>query len=180
MFEGNYVEILDRPQFIRFLIHCLRHHPDKRMRYICAYHADATMGDRLLSALICRAADKSEHPTIRGQCLENLSFNNGRPGPKSRVHRKAFRTVLECLKDPQPYVRFRACYAVAHMRMHRAIPRLQALTVDEAPAAMGVTVGWEATEAIKELRERNGWEDWPESSLPPDPGYEDLRHNPYA
>lgn len=102
MFDCKYSEIPECPQFVRFLVRCLRHHPDKRMRYICAHHAHANMGDRLLSALITRAADQREHPVVRGECLEHLSFNNGWPGPKNLNDRKAYRTVIQCLRDSDP------------------------------------------------------------------------------
>lgn len=180
MFDCAYSEIPDSPQFVRFLEHCLRKHPDKRIRYICAHHSNATMGSRLVSALIARAGDSREHPVVRGECLEQLSFNNGWPGPKNRIDRKAYRIVAQCLSDPDSYVRFHACYAAAHLRMHWVIPQLQALTVDESPAAMGVTVGFEATEAIKELRYGEGWRDGFPTSLPPASSYENLHINPYG
>jgi len=139
------------------------------------------MGDRLLSALIRRAADRSEHPVVRGECLERMSFNNGWPGPKNRIDRKAHRAVIQCLRDPDPYVRFHACYAAAHLRMHRVIPLLEGLVTDREPAAMGETVGFEASEAIKELRRQGqGWQEGFKSGLPPARSFENLHVDPYA
>ena len=180
MFGCEYSQIPDSPQFVRFLVHCLNHHADRRIRYICAHHACASMGDRLLSALVGRAADKTEHPVVRGECLEHLSFNNGWPGPKNKIALKAYRTVTQCLKDDDAYVRFHACYAAAHLRMDWSIPLLRELTNDSAPGAMGETVGFEATEAIKELRRHGqGWKDGFPSGLPPARSFENLHVNPY-
>lgn len=136
------------------------------------------MGDRLLSALIRRAADRSEHTVVRGECLERLSFSWS--GPKNQIARKAHRAVIQCLKDPDPYVRFHACYAAAYLRMHRAIPLLERLTADQEPAAMGETVGFEAAEAIKELRSPGqGWQEGFKSGLPPAKSFENLHVDPY-
>lgn len=118
---------------------------------------------------------------MRGECLEHLAFNNGWPGRKNLTNRKAYRTVTQCLRDPDPYIRFHACYAAANLRMHWVIPILETLKDDQEPAAMGETVGFEATEAIKELHcHGQGWRDGFPSGLPPAKSFENLHVNPYA
>lgn len=177
MFDCDYPQIPDSPQFVRFLIHCLRNHPDKRMRYICAHHARLKSNERLRSAIIARASDLGEHPTVRGECLESFTMNWSRPW--SRTDRKAHRTVIKCLRDSDPYVRFWACYAAANNKMHWVIPILESMKDDDEPAAMGETVGFEATEAIKALRIGYAWEDGFPSGLPPATSWENLHFNPY-
>jgi len=63
--------------------------------------------------------------------------------------------------------------------MHWVIPILQALTDDEEPAAWGETVGFEAREAIKDLRFGNGWVDGFPSRLPWAKSFKNLIINPY-
>ena len=50
--------------------------------------------------------------------------------------------------------------------------------MNDSPAAMGETVGFEATEAIKELQFGNGWEAGFPSRLPPAKSYENLHIHP--
>ena len=178
MFDCEYSRIPHQsPQFIRFLIYCLRNHHDKRMRCICAHHASLIRNKRLESALLARASDLREHPTVRGDCLESLKTNWWKH--VSPNDRRARRVVLQCLRDADPYVRFWACYAVAKLRMHSAIPVLETMTGDLEPAAMGETVGFEATEAIKDLKYGTGWDNGFPSKLPPAKSFENLFINPY-
>lgn len=176
MFAHEYAKLPRSAQFTRFLIHCLRHH-DKRIRCISAHHASTVRDCRLTSALVARARDPDEHPTVRGDCLESLKTNWSEPW--SPTDRKVHRGVQRCLRDPDPYVRFWACYAAAGNRMHWLIPQLESMTDDEEPASMGETVGFEAREAVKALRTGEAWLNGFPSKLPPAKSYEDLHINPY-
>ncbi|MBS2037310.1 hypothetical protein JST97_20145 [bacterium] len=179
MFDFEYSLLPDSDrQFVRFLVHCLRYHPDQRVRYICAHHANPQHGERLTSALLARAGDPSEHPTVRGECLESLS-TSWKP-PWSRLDRKVHRVVAQCLRDSDPYIRFWACYCAACNRMIWLIPVLETMVEDAEPAAMGETVGFEAREAIKALTTGMGWEEGFPSQLPPARSYENLAVNPYV
>ena len=150
-------------QWIRFMIHCLKHHRDPRVRHRIACHAvaSADAGGKPLSALIRMASDPKEHPVLRGQALETLAW----PArcATGRAARRARKTVLKCLRDPDGNVRFWACFAVSQMRIWEAIPILKGMLCDEAVSIMNWTVGYEAGEAIKELQGELAWEDTPES-----------------
>lgn len=177
MFECGYSQLPRTRQFTKFLVHCLGH-PDKRVRCVAAHHASTRRDTRLTSALVARATDPFEHPTIRGDCLESLKTSWARPW--SPTDRKVHRAVARCLLDPDSYVRFWACYAAAGNRMCWLLPLLQTLTSDEEPGAMGETVGFEAREAIKDLQFGSGWADGFPSRLPPASSYEELFVNPYG
>jgi hypothetical protein len=151
MFAPNYQEIPDTPQFLRFLIQNLRQSRDPRMRYICAHHADQFDDPRLQSALCARAGDPSEHPVIRGQCLERLNLSSADP----RQRRKVRRTLLKCLRDPDPNVRFWACFKAPPW----TLPILIGLTKDNEVGDLGWTVGYEAGEAIKRIKGEPAWAD---------------------
>ena len=75
----------------------------------------------------------------------------------SRRDRKIASVVLECLDDPHPNIRFWACFAAAGLRLMSAKSRLRDLRNDEGLGEMGLTVGYEAREALKELDGRPAW-----------------------
>lgn len=151
MFAPDYQEIPQTPQFLRFLIQTLRRSRNPRMRYICAHHAGGLMEPRLQSALCARASDPGEHPVIRGQCLEHLQVEPSDP----RQARKVRRTLLKCLKDPDPNVRFWACFKAPPW----TLPILTGLTEDKGVGDLGWTVGYEAREAIKRIKGEPAWAD---------------------
>lgn len=151
--QPNYRAIpYDVPQFCRFLVRGLRQKRDLRLRYLCAHHANACCdAPSLQSALCARAADPNEHPVVRGQCLEHIHFRPRQRRQARRVHQ----LLLQCLRDPDPNVRFWSCFGPPPW----TLPILQQMVNDTGVGDLGWTVGYEAQEAIKRIRGLPAWED---------------------
>ena len=155
--SGN--NLPDTRQFGRFISHYIRHHMDPAVRYMCAHYAGyCSFTKQLQSVLRQCAEDQDEHPLVRGQCLESLSHQASWKRSKLR-DKKVGRTIMRCLRDPNANVRFWACFATAHLRMHEATPILKSLTQDSGVGSMGWTVAYEAGETLKYLKGQPAWQE---------------------
>lgn len=155
-------EVGHRPQFVRWLTRWLRHHTSASVRYGCACQAEFRDHPDLLSALTQRAADLNEQPLVRGVCLEMLVWTGLRADRRAgRLADRAFRVIKQSLRDPDPNVRFWACYAAAELDLQSAQAGLRALLDDSELGLMGWTVAYEAGEALKKIRGEPAWEDDP-------------------
>jgi hypothetical protein len=121
------------------------------------------------SAFIQGARDGQEHPLVRGICLEGLAGRANWFKPKNRLDRKIFRVVLDCLHDLDSNVRFWACFAASGMRLLSAKSILRNLMDDDELGDMGITVGYEAGEALKSIQGLPAWEGEPPRSESPYP-----------
>lgn len=152
------------PQFRRFLLRGLRQRHDPRWRFLSAHHCDIYPESATIqSALISRATDPNEHPVVRGQCLERIHFQPRRRCLRVRVRR----LLLQCLRDPDANVRFWACFGAPLW----TLPLLQKMVNDPEVGDMGMTVGYEAQQAIRQLGGLPAWEDDPPRQAH---GYENL------
>lgn len=89
-------------------------------------------------------ADAAEDPGVRGDAAEQLAFQPG----TGALRRDVIALLLAGLYDAAPEVRFWCAYALATLRVRRAIPRLRELLRDEAHIAQFWSVGEEAAWAI--------------------------------
>jgi len=124
--------------------------------------------DNSLTDFLESAANVDEHPRIRGLALEGLQevIGDSARGPEVR---KILRLVKHLLSDPQPEVRWWACYVVsriwpfrplrgrrvAYRSNRELLERLQQLKSDDIPAGLGWSVGKAAADAIENLQGRD-------------------------
>ena len=145
----------------RALAYWVRHHEDPHIRHWCGCLSFRPPDSATLEwAFCCGASDPDEHPVVRGNCLEVLSVWEIRSGWPTPETCQSAQVVAACLNDPDGNVRFWACYQAAHLP--ECEPMLKRLLDDQAVGIMGWTVGYEAGEALKEIRGKVGWEHDPE------------------
>jgi HEAT repeat protein len=101
-----------------------------------------------------RLADPDESPVVRAYAAEGLGHLL-QPGP---VLAEIRATIVSCLRDPEPQVRFWCAFAAGVLDLQESRPQLERLTADEAEIVGWWTVGEEATWALRCL---DGEEDPP-------------------
>lgn len=142
----------DDSQFTRFILRGLRQQQDLRFRYLCAHHAESCAESPAVQSALCAlAADPDEHPVIRGQCLERVNF---RPTNR-RQARRVRHLLMQCLRDPDPNVRFWSCFGAPPW----TLPLLLEMVGDQGVGDLGWTVGYEAEQAIRAIRGLPAWDD---------------------
>jgi HEAT repeat protein len=101
-----------------------------------------------LARVLTRGA---EDPRIRGQAAESLGYLLEFAVPN--IKRRFLTPILEALADPEPGVRFWACFALALLKDKSAVPALETLTGDQAKPAGWWAVGGEAAWALAMIRD---------------------------
>ena len=129
--------------------------PSTRFRF--ASLAPWCSDTRVISSLIQGAKDINEHFLVRGTCLEMLAHRGSSSKRATRQERKIANVVMGGLRAPHPNIRFWACFAAAGLRLFSAQDILRGLLQDEGLGDLGWTVGYEAGEALKELRGQPAW-----------------------
>ena len=95
--------------------------------------------------LLEHLADPDEDPDVRGEAAEQLALV---PGTGAAAAAAWSRTCSPASTTPSPEVRFWCAYALATLRVRRAMPRLRELAADPAAVPQFWTVGEEAVWAI--------------------------------
>jgi HEAT repeat protein len=106
------------------------------------------------AVLARRLADPDESPIVRAYAAEGL----GHLLQHEAVLAEVRTTVVSCLRDPEPEVRFWSAFAAGVLDLQESRPQLERLTVDEACVEGWWTVGQEAVWALRCL---DGEEDPP-------------------
>lgn len=158
------VEICGR--FERWLARGIRGADSAALRFRFAQVAKDCEHRSITSAYLRGAKDQTEHVLVRGLCLEGLA---GAGCSRGKRRRKIQAVVLECLRDPDANVRFWACFAASGNRLSAAQSILHELKDDPGISDMGVSVGYEATEALKSIQGKRAWEGNPPTRKSPYP-----------
>ena len=76
-------------------------------------------GDLALSVLIHLLSTSDIHESVRGQAAEGIGII--KPSKKNKHRQLAESTLINCLNDPSPVVRFWSCYSVGQLKMNKAL-----------------------------------------------------------
>jgi HEAT repeat protein len=130
-----------------------RHDLDRRYSVVYALsflpHCPTT--DEIIRVLTDIVADKTELAKIRAQALEGLGNKFDRAAATD-VNLRASNEILSALADPDPEVRFWACFAAGAIELNEALPQLQVLArTDETIVPGWWSVGEEAVDAMTKL-----------------------------
>lgn|GEM_PF-90578 len=102
-------------------------------------------------ALAAAAADPGEPPHVRGCALELLAVLIRTAG-RSRIRRREVSLLLAAMSDPEPVVRFWACYGSGCLKIEAARTRLQELAANDRTAPAGLwAVSVQAKWALAEI-----------------------------
>jgi HEAT repeat protein len=120
--------------------------------YALAWHGDVSLWSFMLRIL----ADQKEHPKVRGQAAECISYLFEMIGTDSKEFKAAVDALQEALKDDSPEVRYCAANALGSTNHLPLIPVLQGMLEDQTPVEgrMG-SVGDEASRAIEWIKRGN-------------------------
>ena len=127
---------------------------DEEGRAAAAYVLGFNGASDASDVLARRLADTDESPIVRAYAAEGLGHLL-QPGPVLAAVRA---TIVSCLRDPEPEVRFWCAFAAGVLDLQESRPQLDQLTVDDAKVEGWWTVGEEATWALRCL---DGEEDPP-------------------
>lgn len=105
------------------LIGILEKAEDRGARQMAAYWlssgAPRELRDTARRALASAAADPAQAPDLRGEALEQLCYM-----ASGQVRREERSLFLRALDDPEPAVRFWACFGISHLKIKAARGRL--------------------------------------------------------
>jgi len=120
--------------------------------YALSWHADVSLWGLMIQIL----ADQREHPKVRGQAAEGISylFSKVRSDPKE--FEAAVNALQDALGDGSPEVRYCAVNALGATKHMPLIPVLEKMLKDQTPVEGWVgTVGEEASRAIEWIEMAN-------------------------
>jgi hypothetical protein len=142
----------DDPSVIPSVIDTLLHGHRALNRAAAAYALTLSHGKSIIRALEKAAANRREHPKVRGQAAESLAHSH-RP--------QSHRILRENLEDASKDVRFWCAFSLAQMADEEALIRLKELVRTDHRVVRGFwSVSKEASAAIRiirrALRERGG------------------------
>src|SRR5690349_22130474 len=89
--------------------------------YALSWHGDVSLWDLMLRIL----ADQKEHPKVRGQAAECISYLFDKVETDSKEFKAAVDALQEALRDDSPEVRYCAAHALGATRHLPLIPVLQ-------------------------------------------------------
>ncbi|WNG31656.1 HEAT repeat domain-containing protein [Cystobacter fuscus] len=115
--------------------------------YALSWHGDVSLWDLMI---------RKEHPKVRGQAAECISYLFGKVETDSKEFEAAVDALQKALKDDSPEVRYCAANALGATRHLPLIPVLQGMLRDQTPVEgwMG-SVGDEASRAIEWIKGGN-------------------------
>lgn len=97
--------------------------------YALAWHGDLSIWDQMVEIV----ADTTEHPKVRGQAAEVLSYMFIDQEPGTRSFNAAVAVLIEATKDPSPEVRYCAANTIGTSGYLPLRPHLEALLGDRDP-----------------------------------------------
>ena len=112
-------------------------------------------GDLALSVLIHLLSTSDIHESVRGQAAEGIGII--KPSKRNKHRQLAESTLINCLNDPSPVVRFWSCYAVGQLKMNKALSILHELkSNDHEICPNWWYISEEAEDAIEWINGRDG------------------------
>ncbi|QRN93602.1 HEAT repeat domain-containing protein [Archangium violaceum] len=125
--------------------------------YALTWHGDVSLWDLMIRIL----SDQKEHPKVRGQAAECISYLFEKIETDSKEFKAAVDALQEALKDDSPEVRYCAVNALGSTKYLPIVPVLQGMLRDQTPVEGWLgSVGDEASRAIEWIKRGN--------SQPPD------------
>ena len=97
--------------------------------YALAWHGESAIWDQMVEIV----ADTTEHPKVRGQAAEVLSYMFIDQQPGTEPFNAAIAVLIEATKDPSPEVRYCAANTIGTSGYLPLRPHLEALLGDREP-----------------------------------------------
>ena len=118
---------------------------DEEARAAAAYVLGFNSASDASDLLARRLADPDESPVVRAYAAEGL----GHLLQHEPVMAEIRTTIVSCLRDPEPQVRFWCAFAAGVLDLQESRPQLERLRDDEANVEGWWTVGKEAEWALR-------------------------------
>jgi HEAT repeat protein len=118
---------------------------DEEARAAAAYVLGFNSASDASDVLARRLADPDERPVVRAYAAEGL----GHLLQHEPVMAEIRTTIVSCLRDPEPEVRFWCAFAAGVLDLQESRPQLERLRDDEANVEGWWTVGDEAEWALR-------------------------------
>ena len=145
---------VDDPRTLRRVERLLEGRGNEEGRAAAAYVLGFNSASDASDLLARRLADSDESPVVRAYAAEGL----GHLLQHEPVMAEIRTTIVSCLRDPEPEVRFWCAFAAGVLGLQESRPQLERLRDDEANVEGWWTVGKEAEWALRCL---DGEEDPP-------------------
>jgi HEAT repeat protein len=145
---------LDDPRTVRQVERLLEGRGRDEGRAAAAYVLGFSGASDVSEVLAARLGDRGESPVVRAHAAEAL----GHLLQHEPVLAGIRTTIVSCLRDPEPEVRFWSAFAAGVLDLQESRPRLERLTADDAGVEGWWTVAEEAEWALRCL---DGEEDPP-------------------
>jgi HEAT repeat protein len=145
------LSLLRAKRVLPALVRDLLSAPERQVREGAAYALrgylfERPVDKRVLKALVKVLDNRDEHPAVRGQAAESLSFS---------FNKRMCKPLMRALADPSAEVRFWVAFALGQIGCRESIPHLRRLARTDRRRVPGWwTVRREAVDAITAIESR--------------------------
>ena len=136
---------VDDPRTLRRVERLLEGRGDDEGRAAAAYVLGFSGSTDASAALVRRLADTEESVVVRAHAAEAL----GHLLQHQPVLAETRTTIVSCLRDPEPEVRFWSAFAAGVLELQESRPQLERLTDDETEIEGWWTIAEEADWALR-------------------------------